>query len=95
MHINSYETVYILKPDVAESVNLDLVNFYRAFIAKHGGRSLSVRHRGRRHLSYSILNYYDGVYVQINYDGNGHLVELLEKSMRLNDDVLRYLTLRA
>ena len=94
MPINSYETVYILKPDVTESVNLDLVNFYRAFVTKHGGRSLSVRHRGRRHLNYSISHYYDGIYVQINYDGNGYLVQLLEKSMRLNDDVLRYLTLR-
>lgn len=87
--------VYILRPDVAESVNLSLVSHYRAFISKHGGRNVSIQHRGRRHLSYNILHYYDGIYVQINYDGNGHLVQLLEKSMRLNDSILRYLTLNS
>ncbi len=86
--------VYVLKPDVTEAVNLNLVNQYSAFIRKHGGQRVSVQHRGRRHLSYNILHYYDGIYVQVNYDGNGHLVKLLEKSMRLNDGILRYLTLK-
>lgn len=94
MTLNSYELVYILKPDITEAANLNLVNYYRSFIKKNGGKNLSIQHRGRRHLSYSISNYYDGIYVQLNYDGNGYLVELLEKSMRLNDNVLRYLTLR-
>lgn len=87
--------VYILKPDVAESVNLSLVNHYRAFIGKYGGQNVSIQHLGRKHLSYNISHYYDGIYVQISYDGNGHLVNLLEKSMRLNDNVLRYLTLNS
>lgn len=95
MSLNSYEMVYVLRPDVAESVNLGLVNYYRAFISKHGGQNVSIQHRGRRHLSYNILHYYDGIYVQINYDGNGRLVKLLEKSMRLNDSVMRYLTLNS
>lgn len=94
MVLNSYEMVYILRPDVTESANLQLVSYYRSFISRHGGQSVSIQHRGRKHLSYNILHYYDGIYVQVNYDGNGHLVQLLEKSMRLNDNILRYLTLK-
>lgn len=94
MTLKSYEVVYILKPDVTEQTNIDLVNYYRAFIAKHGGKNISVQHRGRRHLSYNVMRYYDGIYVQVNYSGNGHLVKVVEKSMRLNDNVLRYLTVK-
>ncbi len=94
MSLNSYEMLYVLRPDVAESVNLDLVNCYHAFISQNGGQNVSIYHRGRRHLSYSILHYYDGIYIQVNYCGNGHLVQLVEKSMRLNNNILRYLTLK-
>lgn len=95
MTLTSYEMIYILKPDVTEITNLSLVNYYRTFIKEKGGQNVLIQHRGRRHLSYNILHYYDGIYVQVNYEGNGHLVRLLEKHMRLNDNVLRYLTLKS
>lgn len=94
MILNSYETVYVLKPDVTEIVNLNLVNYYRVLMKKNGAQNLLIQHRGRRHLSYNLKHYYDGIYVQVNYDGNGSLVKMLEKSMRLNDNILRYLTLK-
>lgn len=94
MTLTSYEMFYILKPDVTEAVNLNLVNYYRAIIEEKGGLNIMVQHRGRRHLSYNISHYYDGIYVQLNYDGNGALVKIIEKHMRFNENVLRYLTLK-
>lgn len=94
MTLNSYEMFYILKPDVTEAINLNLINYYRSLIQERGGQNISVQHRGRRHLSYNISHYYDGLYVQLNYDGNGDLVKVLEKHMRLNENILRYLTLK-
>ncbi len=92
MFLNNYETIYILKPDVTEDKNLTLVHEYKALIKKHGGLNIFVQHRGRRHLSYNITHYYDGIYVQMNFEGNGKLVYLLEKSMKFNDHIVRYLT---
>ena len=94
MFLNSYETIYILKPDVTDDINLSLVNYYKALIKKNGGKNIFVQHRGRRHLSYNITHYYDGIYVQVNYRGNGKLVNLIEKSMRLNENIVRYLTIK-
>nr|QCI08346.1 ribosomal protein S6 [Ptilothamnion sphaericum] len=94
MFLNSYETIYILKPDVKDEVNLNLVNYYKTLIKQNGGQNIFVQHRGRRHLSYNITHYYDGIYVQVNYCGNGKLVKLIEKSMRLNNYIMRYLTVR-
>nr|YP_009297832.1 ribosomal protein S6 [Kumanoa americana]AOM67566.1 ribosomal protein S6 [Kumanoa americana] len=89
--LNTYETIYILKPDVTENHNLNLVQEYKKLIKKHGGKNVFIQHRGRRHLSYNIKNYYDGIYVQMNFEGNGHLITILEKSMKFSDKIIRYL----
>lgn len=94
MTLNTYETIYILKPDVTENINLELVNMYKKLIKEYGGQKISIQHRGRRHLSYNITHYYDGIYVQMNYEGNGNLVKLIDKSMKFNNDVIRFLTVR-
>lgn len=92
--LNNYETIYILKPDVTDDINLSLVNSYKSLIKKKGGQNILVQHRGRRHLSYNITHYYDGIYVQMNYQANGKLVSLLEKSMRMNENIIRFLTVK-
>ena len=92
--LNSYETIYVLKPDVTDSANFALINSYKTLLKQKGGMDIVVQHRGRRHLSYNISHYYDGIYVQMNYFGNGELVKLFEKSMRLNDNILRYATVK-
>nr|YP_009326580.1 ribosomal protein S6 [Membranoptera platyphylla]AMJ16837.1 ribosomal protein S6 [Membranoptera platyphylla] len=94
MFLNNYETIYILKPDVTDNINLSLVNDYKSLIKQRGGKNILVQHRGRRHLSYNITHYYDGIYVQMNYQANGNLVKLLEKSMRFNNNIIRYLTVK-
>lgn len=94
MTLNTYETIYILKPDVTENINLELVNIYKKLIKEHGGQKILVQHRGRRHLSYNITHYYDGIYIQMNYEGNGHLVKLIERSMKFNNNIIRFLTVR-
>ena len=94
MTLTAYELIYILKPDVSEEINLSLVYSFRNLIREKGGKNIFIQHRGRRHLSYNIKNYYDGIYVQMNYQGNGVLANLLEQQMRLNENVLRYLTVK-
>ena len=94
MTLNSYETVYILKSDVNEDENLSLINKYKLLIKENGGKNIFIQHRGRRNLRYSIRNYYDGIYVQMNYEGNGKLIKTIEKSMKLNENIIRFLTLR-
>nr|YP_009395315.1 ribosomal protein S6 [Polysiphonia infestans]ARW64295.1 ribosomal protein S6 [Polysiphonia infestans] len=92
--LNSYETIYVLKPDVTESLNLSFVNHYKTLLKEKGADDIVVQHRGRRHLSYKIAQYYDGIYVQMNYKANGTLVLFLEKSMRFNQNIIRYLTIK-
>nr|SCW22884.1 Ribosomal protein S6 [Nemalion sp. H.1444] len=94
MDLNTYEIIYILKPDVTEEKNLMLVSEYKTLIRTRGGQNIFVQHRGRRHLSYNISQYYDGIYVQMTFDGNGALIQLLNKSMRFNENIVRFLTIK-
>nr|YP_009397373.1 ribosomal protein S6 [Dasyclonium flaccidum]ARW66559.1 ribosomal protein S6 [Dasyclonium flaccidum] len=94
MFLNSYETIYILKPDVTDSINLSLVNYYKSLLKEKGAHNIVIQHRGRRHLSYNIDHYYDGIYVQMNYQASQSLLLLLEKSMLLNENIIRYLTVK-
>lgn len=95
MFLNNYEVVYILRSDVSEDINLSLINLCKSLIAKQGGKNIYVQHRGRRHLAYKIKNHYDGIYMQINYEGNGKIVRLLEKTLKFNENVIRYLTIKS
>nr|YP_009312992.1 Ribosomal protein S6 [Dermonema virens]SCW21246.1 Ribosomal protein S6 [Dermonema virens] len=94
MILNTYEIVYILKPDVTEDKNLQIVGEYKNLIYKNGGKNIFVQHRGRRHLSYNMAQYYDAIYVQMRFEGNGTLTKMIEKSMRFNENILRYLTVK-
>lgn len=92
--LNFYETIYIIKPDITEDKNYKIITKYINLMKDNGAKNICIQNRGRRHLSYNIKNYYDGVYVQMNYKGNGQLIDMLEKSMRFDNNVIRYLTIK-
>lgn len=92
--LNSYETIYIIKPDITDNKNSEIITQYINILKENGGRNIFIQNRGRRHLSYNIKSYYDGVYVQMNYNGNGQLINILEKSMKFDNNIIRYLTIR-
>ena len=83
----SYETIYILKPDLTEDALLKLVEQYQGILVERGAKNIITQNRGRRHLKYPISKFKDGIYVQMNYEANGETVSLMEKSMKLNDEI--------
>lgn len=94
MILNSYETIYVLKPEADEEINLVTVNKCKILIKSKGGENICVQHKGRRHLSFDIDNNYDGIYVQMNYEGNGIIVQALDRLMKFDENIIRYLTVK-
>ena len=37
----------------------------------------------------------DGIYVQINYEGNGEVIATLEKNMKIDENLLRFMTVKS
>nr|YP_009122119.1 30S ribosomal protein S6 [Choreocolax polysiphoniae]AJH65877.1 30S ribosomal protein S6 [Choreocolax polysiphoniae] len=94
MFLTCYETIYILKPHVTNSFNLFLINYYKCLLKLKGAINIIVANKGKRYLSYNILYSYEGIYIQMNYQANGKLLKYLEKSMRFNNNIIRYLTVK-
>ena len=91
---NSYEMMYILRPDSSEEQVGDSINKYKNYLSEHGADQIEIQVRGKRRLAYPVGRYQDGIYVQMNYQGDGTQIAPLERMMRLSEDVIRYLSLK-
>jgi len=89
-----YETMYILRPDIGEEHVDEAISKYQNILQTAGAEDIEIQHRGKRRLAYEIKKQRDGIYVQMNYKGQGSEIAILERAMRLSDDVIRYLTLK-
>jgi small subunit ribosomal protein S6 len=89
-----YETMYILRPDLGDERMEQAIDKYRTMLQDLGAQDIQVQHRGKRHLAYEIDRHRDGVYIQMNYIGPGTCVATLERSMRISEEVIRYLTVK-
>jgi small subunit ribosomal protein S6 len=88
----SYETIYLLKPDLTEETLLKIVEQYQGILVERGAKNITIENRGRRHLKYPIKKVKDGVYIQMNYEANGEVINLIERSMKINESIIRYMT---
>tara|TARA_B100000965_G_C19237762_1_gene602954 strand:- start:206 stop:634 length:429 start_codon:yes stop_codon:yes gene_type:complete len=89
-----YETMYILRPDIPEDEVDSHLKKYSEILEKAGTEVLDNQMRGKRRLAYPISKHKEGIYVQLSHNGNGQQVAILEKAMRLSEDVIRYLTVK-
>ena len=89
-----YETMYILRPDIAEDEVTTHIDKYNKLIEELGGKILDSQMRGKRRLAYQIAKHREGIYVQLSHQGDGQHIFKIEKAMRLSEDVIRYLTVK-
>lgn len=91
---NSYELMYILRPDLSEDQVGESVNKYKNYLSDNGAEDMEVQVKGKRRLAYPVGKYLDGIYVQMNYQADGSQNAPLERMMRLSEDAIRYLTIK-
>ena len=89
-----YETMYILRPDIAEDEVSKHIDKYNKLLEELGGKILDSQMRGKRRLAYQIAKHREGIYVQLSHQGDGQHIFKIEKAMRLSEDVIRYLTVK-
>jgi len=88
-----YETMYILRPDLGEERTDAEIEKYRALLTDQGATDIRIQHRGKRRMAYEIQKQRDGVYIQMNYQAPGAAIAVMERSMKISESVMRYLTL--
>lgn len=92
--MNSYETVVACTTQMSEKEIDDLHSKLKKLIADHQGDIEATQPMGRRTLAYPIAKQKDGNYYCYAYRGDCSLVGALERSLRLDERILRYLTVR-
>lgn len=92
--MRQYETMYVLKPDVEAEQTQELVAKYQSLVTEHGGQIDQLQEMGKRRLAYEINDYREGFYVLMQFSTDTDLTHELERVMRIDDSVLRFLTVR-
>lgn len=89
-----YEHVFLARQDVSGQRVDELVDHFKGVIEQNGGSVGKTESWGLRNLSFRINKNRKAYYTLMNIDAPHPAVSEMERQMRLNEDVLRYLTLR-
>jgi small subunit ribosomal protein S6 len=86
--------MYIVNPDTPVDTIAKLNEAVGKLIEKEGGIVVRLDDIGIRRLAYPIQKKEDGYYVLFEIDGSGQEIAELERRMRVNDMIMRYITVR-
>ena len=93
--MREYEFVYVIQPDATTEREAEIHQRLDQVVADHKGRFLLRDDWGKRRLAYEIRKFQKGHYFQMNFLGQGKEVAEIERLMRIDSDVLRYLSVLA
>lgn len=91
---NQYELTYVISGVLKNKDIEDIVRRVNNFIDENGGEIIEVDEWGSQRLAYEIDKKRSGHYVNMYFKAPGELIPKLERAMEIEDNILRYLTLR-
>jgi small subunit ribosomal protein S6 len=89
-----YEILFIVTPDSSEEDLKAVATKIKGVVTGMNGIVTSYDEQGRKKLAYSVKKQNKGYYVLMDYVGSADIVPELERNMRLDDRVLKYLTVK-
>jgi small subunit ribosomal protein S6 len=92
--VRNYETVFILDPAIGDDRTAQEVERAKSVIESANGEVVDIQRWGKRKLAYEIKKRREGVYTVFKYRSDGTAVFELERSLRLNEQVLRFMTVQ-
>jgi small subunit ribosomal protein S6 len=89
-----YETLFITPPQLGEDDVEKLIGDVKDIFASRGAEVERIERWGRRRLAYPVKSHDEGWYVLLQVKGPGGAVQEVERRMRINENVIKYLTIR-
>ncbi len=90
----TYEVMYIADPETADDIIGKINEAVEKLVQTEGGSVVRTDDIGRKRLAYQINKKKEGYYVLFEIEGSGQEIAEIERRMRVNDAVLRYMTVR-
>ena len=92
--MTNYESVLIARQDLGASQVNTLVSDLSDIVKKNGGEVVKVDNWGLKNLAYRIKKNRKGHYVLMNISAPAAAIHELERLMRVNEDIIRYMTVK-
>ena len=92
--MTSYETLFVLKPTLTDEETTAQVEKIKAILTKEGAELLATNNMGMRKLAYPVEKNARGHYTILFYKANGEFITELERNLRINEDILKFLTVK-
>ncbi len=92
--VNTYEFTYIVNAVLGDDQIKGVVARVTRFVEEHGGEIIEVDEWGTRRLSFPIRKKRNGYYVNMYFRSSGEIIPRLERALEIDDDILRYITLK-
>lgn len=89
-----YEHTVIARPDLSSQQAQALAEAFTASIEEQGGKVAKFEYWGLRNLAYRIKKSRKGHYLFLNVEAAPAVINELERTQRIHEDVLRYLTVK-
>ena len=89
-----YENVFIARQDVPATQVETLTNQFAELVAAQGGTVSKKEYWGLRSLAFRIKKNRKGHYTLLNIDAPSAAIKELERTMSINEDIIRFLTVR-
>jgi len=87
-----YETIFIIDSDLSEEERSPILEKLEDLIQQYNGLQVMADEWGTKKLAYEIKKKARGYYVCLDYCGSGPLVDEIERFFRIDDRVLKYMT---
>ena len=87
-----YETIFIADPDIPADVQTSLFDKAKTLISDNAGELIEFDEWGNKRLAYEIRKKQRGHYVRLDYCGSGSTVGSLESAFRIDERVLKFMT---
>ncbi len=91
----AYESIIILRSNLADDEVGRVIEKMKGIVEKNGGQVSQAENWGKRKLAYEVKKERKGTYVIFRFTGSGKVVSELEQGYRVEDSILKFLTVRA
>jgi len=92
--MNHYETIYIVNPTLDDDSLKEAIDKFSDLIKKLKGFIVKVNEWGKRKLAYELKRFDKGYYVVLDFCALPKMVTELERNLKLDDRILKYITVK-
>ena len=92
--MNNYETLFVIKPTLTDEETAAQIAKITEILEREGAQILATNKMGMRKLAYPVAKNERGVYTIIYFNAVGSVIAELERKLKFNEEVIKYLTVK-